>query len=39
VRCNLKTADGFLFPLDKAFMFVPKPTQYIPYKVRLLDRA
>lgn len=34
IKCNLKTAEGFLYPLDKAFMFVPKPTQYIPFKVR-----
>jgi hypothetical protein len=32
VRANLKAADGLLYPLEKAFLFVAKPTLYIPYK-------
>ncbi|CAN6617735.1 FACT complex subunit Pob3p [Trichomonascus vanleenenianus] len=30
VSCSLKANEGYLYPLDKCFMFVPKPTLYIP---------
>ena len=31
VKCSVKASEGFLFCLDKAFLFVPKPAQYITY--------
>ena len=31
VKCSVKASEGILFCLEKAFMFVPKPSQYIPY--------
>lgn len=31
VSCSLKASEGYFYPLDKCFLFVPKPTVYIPY--------
>jgi len=31
LRCALKAAEGLLFPMEKAFMFVSKPTMYLAY--------
>ena len=31
VACLLKASEGFLYPLDRCFLFVTKPTVYIPY--------
>lgn len=31
VSCSLKASEGYLYPLEKCFMFVPKPTVYIPH--------
>ncbi|KAJ8141808.1 hypothetical protein OY671_005025 [Metschnikowia pulcherrima] len=31
VACSLKASEGFLYPLDRCFLFVTKPTVYIPY--------
>lgn len=31
MRCALKAAEGLLFPMEKAFMFVSKPTMYLAY--------
>lgn len=30
VSCSLKASEGYLFPLESCFLFVPKPTVYIP---------
>ena len=27
VRCSLKASEGYLFPLEKGFFFVPRPAQ------------
>lgn len=29
VKCAVKASDGHLYPLEKAFFFIPKPTIYI----------
>lgn len=31
VNCSHKANEGYLYPLDKCFLFLPKPTLYIPY--------
>ncbi|EGW33396.1 uncharacterized protein SPAPADRAFT_66363 [Spathaspora passalidarum NRRL Y-27907] len=31
VSCSLKASEGYLFPLDRCFLFVTKPTIYIPF--------
>ena len=31
VKCSIKANEGHLFCLDKSFMFVPKPAQYIAF--------
>lgn len=31
VACSLKASEGYLYPLDRCFLFVTKPTVYIPY--------
>lgn len=31
VSCSLKALEGYLYPLDRCFLFVTKPTVYIPY--------
>lgn len=31
VACSLKASEGHLFPLDRCFLFLTKPTVYIPY--------
>lgn len=31
VSCSLKASEGYLYPLDRCFLFVTKPTVYIPY--------
>ncbi|MCJ1254765.1 FACT complex subunit [Lignoscripta atroalba] len=31
VKCSIKAMEGHLFCLDKSFMFVPKPAQYISF--------
>lgn len=30
VSCSMKTSEGHLYALDKCFLFLPKPTVYIP---------
>lgn len=32
VLCSLKALEGYLYPLEKCFLFVTKPTVYIPFK-------
>jgi structure-specific recognition protein 1 len=32
IKCSIKAAEGFLYCLEKAFMFVPKPATYISYE-------
>lgn len=31
IKCSIKASEGFLYCLEKAFMFVPKPASYISY--------
>lgn len=31
IACSLKASEGYLYPLDRCFLFVTKPTVYIPY--------
>lgn len=31
LSCSLKASEGYLYPLDRCFLFVTKPTLYIPY--------
>ena len=31
VKCSVKASEGFLYCLEKAFIFIPKPTQFIVY--------
>ncbi|CAK7896679.1 FACT complex subunit Pob3p [[Candida] anglica] len=31
LSCSLKASEGYLFPLDRCFLFVTKPTVYIPF--------
>lgn len=31
ISCNLKASEGYLYPLDRCFLFVTKPTIYIPF--------
>lgn len=31
IKCFIKASEGFLYCLEKAFMFVPKPATYISY--------
>ncbi|VVT57867.1 uncharacterized protein SAPINGB_P005910 [Magnusiomyces paraingens] len=30
ISCSLKASEGYLYPLENCFLFVPKPTVYIP---------
>ncbi|KAJ1335231.1 structure-specific recognition protein 1 [Microdochium nivale] len=32
IKCAIKAAEGFLYCLEKAFMFVPKPATYVSYE-------
>lgn len=32
VKCSVKASEGYLYCLDKSFMFVPKPAQYIAFE-------
>ncbi|KAK6822778.1 hypothetical protein PG990_015214 [Apiospora arundinis] len=32
IKCFIKASEGFLYCLEKAFMFVPKPATYISYE-------
>lgn len=32
VRTSLKAEEGYLYPLEKAFFFLPKPPTLIPYE-------
>jgi structure-specific recognition protein 1 len=32
IKCSIKASEGFLYCLEKAFMFVPKPAMYIAYE-------
>ncbi|ODQ83098.1 hypothetical protein BABINDRAFT_159555 [Babjeviella inositovora NRRL Y-12698] len=32
VTCSLKASEGYLYPLASCFLFVTKPTVFIPYK-------
>ncbi|KAH8895168.1 FACT complex subunit pob-3 [Thozetella sp. PMI_491] len=32
IKCSIKASEGFLYCLEKAFMFVPKPASYISYE-------
>lgn len=31
ITCSLKASEGYLYPLERAFLFVTKPTIYIPF--------
>lgn len=31
IKCSIKAAEGFLYCLERAFMFVPKPATYLAY--------
>ncbi|KAJ1739554.1 FACT complex subunit [Coemansia sp. RSA 989] len=31
IKASLKASEGTLYPLDKGFLFAPKPTLYIPH--------
>ncbi|CAK9435637.1 uncharacterized protein LODBEIA_P03640 [Lodderomyces beijingensis] len=31
ISCSLKASEGYLYPLERCFLFVTKPTLYIPY--------
>lgn len=31
IKCSIKASEGFLYCLDKAFMFVPKPATLLPF--------
>jgi len=31
IKCSIKASEGFLYCLEKCFMFVPKPATYIAY--------
>ncbi|KAI8071472.1 hypothetical protein BC940DRAFT_253091 [Gongronella butleri] len=30
IKCSMKANEGFLYPLDKSFLFIPKPTTFVP---------
>lgn len=32
IKCSIKASEGFLYCLEKAFMFIPKPATYIAYE-------
>ena len=32
IKCSIKASEGFLYCLEKAFMFVPKPATWISYE-------
>lgn len=32
IKCSIKASEGFLYLLEKAFMFVPKPATYISFE-------
>jgi structure-specific recognition protein 1 len=32
IKCSIKASEGFLYLLEKSFMFVPKPATYIAYE-------
>jgi len=32
VKCSVKANEGHLYCLDKSFMFIPKPAQYIQFE-------
>ncbi|KAH6682065.1 hypothetical protein B0J14DRAFT_229781 [Halenospora varia] len=32
IKCSIKASEGFLYCLEKAFMFVPKPATYIAFE-------
>jgi structure-specific recognition protein 1 len=32
IKCSIKASEGFLYCLEKAFIFVPKPATYISYE-------
>ncbi|CAG8949412.1 hypothetical protein HYFRA_00005041 [Hymenoscyphus fraxineus] len=32
IKCSIKASEGFLYCLEKAFMFVPKPATYIGFE-------
>ncbi|KAI9321252.1 hypothetical protein BX666DRAFT_1900156 [Dichotomocladium elegans] len=31
LKCSMKANEGFLYPLEKSFLFIPKPTTFIPH--------
>ncbi|KAK6461810.1 DNA polymerase delta binding protein [Scheffersomyces coipomensis] len=31
ISCSLKASEGYLYPLDRCFVFVTKPTIYLPF--------
>ena len=31
ISCSVKASEGYLYPLERCFLFVTKPTLYIPY--------
>lgn len=32
IRCSLKNDTGFLYPLEKSFVYIPKPTAYFRHE-------
>ncbi|KAJ8654000.1 hypothetical protein O0I10_010336 [Lichtheimia ornata] len=31
LKCSMKANEGYLYPLEKSFLFIPKPTTFIPH--------
>ncbi|KAF9189484.1 FACT complex subunit [Haplosporangium sp. Z 767] len=31
IKCSMKANEGFIYPLDKSFLFIPKPPTFIPH--------
>ncbi|KAF9431869.1 FACT complex subunit [Entomortierella beljakovae] len=31
IKCSMKANEGVLYPLDKSFLFIPKPPTFIPH--------
>ncbi|KAI9306000.1 FACT complex component Pob3 [Cunninghamella echinulata] len=31
LKCSMKANEGYLYPLEKSFLFIPKPTTFIPF--------
>jgi structure-specific recognition protein 1 len=40
IKCSIKASDGYLFPLQKSFIFINKPVIYIPFEdIRFIEFA